>query len=372
MKQRIALLLLLLSITLVFSACGKTETPSEGDTAPSGTESSAPAPTADELYQTALNYLQEGKLLDSYKLLIQLENHSEAEELLSHFVWKASKKVQTRQTSEYITELTYNLSGHKTLVNNTWDESEAGHQEYSYEYNSNGFLTKAISSKESYTYTYHANGKISKIEIMRLSQGMPPSLSGTYTYEYDAKGNEISIAYEGVDGYSHTTTIEYNASGESTKRIYSVSDGYVETVIWSYNTDGTTKSQQITNSDGYESTAVYEYDSAKKITKETVTTEGSSTSVKTYTYNDQGLLIKEETITSYGMVFRNTYEYRGTTLSKMTVEETDRATIVNEYDEYGNLIKVTDQNSVTEYSEYQLYYDVNASLYDQFIHTFYK
>ena len=178
----------------------------------------------------------------------------------------------------------------------TLSETDQNNATTTYEY-TNGMLQKVIFSdgQTGLWYEYDAKGNL--ISVLPIAGGVVQENSASVSYTYDSCGRLAALSTE-----STTCTFTYDAFGRNT----SISVGGRVMASYTYRS-GNGKLLSVTYGNGY--VCSYEYDHLGRVSKVTFAyngTNGSDNVEYEYHYNTEGRLV---TLVDYGADCRTVYEY---------------------------------------------------------------
>lgn len=238
---------------------------------------------------------------------------------------------------ESSTEYGYDEAGN-LIFQEIW--KEAGQYSYEvnkrieYEYDETGNL---ISTSDGQKYEYDEEGKL--ISIVKNDNNRTE-------YKYDEAGNLISVDDVGIDGISYGTGYEYDEAGNLVKKTTYNTEGIIEER--EYDTAGNEiKNIYYQSSDGV-ATYEQEYDAAGNMIKQDEYRRGEDelSSSREYEYDKKGRLTK--------IITTSFKDYDGLPFAEPSPYE-HVYTYEEEYDDAGNLIKVSTYGSgrLLSYIEYE-------------------
>jgi len=222
---------------------------------------------------------------------------------------------------------TYDERGRLTSSNNSAGQSST----YSYE---NRKATTVINGK-TYTKTFDewGNTKVSKDPLSSVtytynSLGKPQKIvagGATYSMTYDAVGNQIEL----TDPNAGTLTYSYDAAGRLIKQV----DGKGKITIKNYDALGRLETSSI---DGIETTYTYGTSGNDYLL---LTKQQTGNNFMSYSHDKYGRVISENRQIEGESLLKFSYEYNTKgEISRLVYP--GNIQVDNEYDAYGNLIKV--------------------------------
>ncbi len=207
-------------------------------------------------------HINNEKFEKAYELLLTLEGE-EAEELLSHFSFKYSKKTESRNNEVvYIQSFTYDKHG-KVIEHHLEDiKYPLDSKTYKYEYDDLGRPIKTVTTSsggavEKITWKYDESGNV--VEKKTMVNG---ALDNLVENSYDEKGNHT---------WSRETDMYYSAEREM-----------------EYNENGDIISSSFKNSMGDFASYTYVYDSQNRLIEQTFNGKKNTVTVIKTEYTDNG------------------------------------------------------------------------------------
>lgn len=277
MKKHIALMLLLCLTILPLSSCGN-----------------------NTKYTEAISAIEQGDLETAYKMLSELGDYKDANELLAHFHFIPTDGVITRQ------DLNNGTSGKMSFIYNednllikmlTVTPTKTDVAEFKYDEQGNLILEAwnyANGECKTIRYTYGTNNRLTSEELTH-----PSGDRDIYAYIYNEKGvlirwlhsfspveDDISIIWE------HEPI--YNSKGVMIEKKETMGDSLITHSYYTYDKKGNMIEQKdMGDGDKYKSTTNFIYDKNGNLTKKLFSTNDGGYSI-VYTYDDEQRLIREE------------------------------------------------------------------------------
>ena len=322
----------------VFTACNGGKDP--GETIEETSEETTQADPREEKYAEAYERLENGDYEAAYALFVELGDYKDAAKEAAYFRYMPVGHFDEYVMGEVRDAITYTVTLNDQNLPATVVEEYASGLKHTctFTHNEFGYVTRReCSNTEGITTLYEAtydekgnllteaittgDGNVSRFDCTYNEQGQlvsvvttnAPDYYKSYTCTYDEEGRVIHAVYV----YEEDTYIEetvYDAAGNILKMTWITEDGEVDSI--------------------YD----YKYDEKGRLVEVAFTENGEDGGFRRLTYNDKDQVIREHAYYSFG------YEY----------------TEDNEYDEHGNVIKVTYAQADTGDGAYN---DVTVSTY---------
>ena len=407
MKKIIAILLCIaLAMPMVLTSCNvtdfldhiqqnsentttPTQTTPESTTPPENLPEETPVENAAELYNRALSLLNERKIEEAYDIFLSIKDYADVSEYLSRFSYQYTTVILTNLESNKdisrISTTVYNQYGNELFEVSYYPYSGYSYAYY-FEYDENQNLIFLASKSDDWEYKtlykYDENNRpiwrsspdgIAKIEYDDRGNVIKrqASYGAVYEYEYDSNNNVVKSTYINEYGeVRYAETFAYDAKGQLIQMTREDNDfvapfSYVYT--YTYDEDGNLLVEDRVLSNGHNSRYEYTYDAGGDLIKKIEKTS-SRTVIYTWEYDKNGNEILEKRCfgdgtrdymrskiyDEAGNLIKTHYQYGA---SDEVVGET-----FYEYDEHGNLLKLSSEYYVIEYSGYTLYYNPYSNL----------
>lgn len=320
MKKWLCILLSLIMLLGVLSACDEDDEPKEMTDC-----------------QRARILLLDGRLEKAYGFLLKSED-TDAKMMLENF---AFLPLSIRYDENRYREFTYDSTGN--LLRNSYYVHGRVYEEDIYTYYASGKV-HTFDTKDSFgheIYTYREDGQYESIKTIEDNGRWHLTV-----YSYDDAGNKtVAKSTSNMSSEVEYTTYSYDYRGNCTY-VHSLFEGSGRASSshrYTYNEFNELTSEEHTTSNGVTKT-LYEYDeNGKVIRREEISVKGTSW-IYTYERNSDGLVTKRTTTSPDGKVSTDTYEYdsKGNEILEVSTDYEGRTySIAHQYDEAGNMTEYT-------------------------------